>query len=72
MSRSRRKPWVTDGYKSSGRRQWFKNYANRVVRHAKEVPDGKAYKKLYCSYNICDYKWQIFPEDKSYDKITRK
>ena len=32
MSKSRRVPWITDGYKGSRRRQFFKNYANRVVR----------------------------------------
>ena len=57
MSRSYRKPWVTDGYKGSSRRQWAKRYANKKVRHAEDVPNGKAYRKFYESWNICDYKW---------------
>lgn len=31
--------------------------ANRKVRrHCMTVPSGKAYKKLFCSYIICDYR----------------
>lgn len=36
----------------------MKKYANRYVRrNYLIVPSGKAYKKLFCSYNICDYKF---------------
>ncbi len=36
----------------------MKKYANRYVRrNYLIVPSGKAYKKLFCSYDICDYKF---------------
>lgn len=50
MSRSYKK---TPGFKDSNR--WFKRYANKIVRRAKDVPDGKAYRKFGDSYAICDY-----------------
>ena len=28
-----------------------------AVRNATEVPNGSQYKKFYCSWNICDYRW---------------
>lgn len=51
MARSRRKnPGFCD--KTKG----MKKFANKVVRHTKDVPNGKAYKKLFCSYDICDWR----------------
>lgn len=36
----------------------MKKRANRYVRrNYLIVPSGKAYKKLFCSYDICDYKF---------------
>jgi len=58
MSRSYKKPYVKDGY-GSKRKRFRKNYANRVVRNSKNVPDGKAFKKFFCSYNICDYQFYV-------------
>ncbi len=72
MSRSRRKPWVKDGYKSGtpgrGRKRKSKRRANRTVRHSTSVPSGGAYKKEYCSWEICDYRWY---EPKN-EKLKRK
>lgn len=35
-----------------------KKYANRYVRrNYLEVPSGMAYKRLFCSWSICDYKF---------------
>jgi len=57
MSRSRRKPWVVDGYKGSKRKQFFKRYSNKQIRKIKDViSNGKAFKKHTDSYDICDYK----------------
>lgn len=28
-----------------------------AVRNATDVPNGSQYKKFYCSWNICDYRW---------------
>lgn len=36
----------------------MKQCANRYLRRNRlSVPSGKAYKKLFCSYNISDYKF---------------
>ena len=34
-----------------------KKQASLAVRRAVDVPNGKQYKKFYCSYNISDYAW---------------
>lgn len=57
MSRSYRKPWVVDGYKTSSHRQVAKRTANHKVRHTKNIASGKAYKKVFDSWNIVDYRW---------------
>lgn len=52
MARSyKRTPSFSDY--SPGRRI-EKRLASKAVRNAEDVPDGRWYKKLYCSYNICD------------------
>jgi len=61
MSRSYRKPYVTDGYKGSKRKQFCKKYANNVVSKTEDVPDGKAYRKFSNTYDICDYRWHESP-----------
>lgn len=36
----------------------MKQRANRHLRrNYLDIPSGRAYKKLFCSYNICDYKF---------------
>ncbi|MDD5651052.1 MAG: hypothetical protein PHF86_11655 [Candidatus Nanoarchaeia archaeon] len=57
MSRSYRKPWVTDGYKGSDRRQFFKRYSNKKIRRTEEIADGKAFKKVIDPWDISDYRW---------------
>ena len=57
MSRSYRKSWVTDGYTGSKRKQFFKRLANKVVRRSEEVPNGKAFKKFFDTWSICDYRY---------------
>ena len=64
MSRSYRKPWVTDGYKGSRTKQFNKREANKRIRNAKEVSDGKTYRKFYNPWDICDYKF--YAEGHSY------
>lgn len=53
MSRSYKKePWICD------RSPYNKNQANRRVRRYKrKLKDGRSYRKLYSSYDICDFKW---------------
>jgi len=36
---------------------WGKKEANRKVRRTKNIPDGKAYRKIFCSYDIHDDVW---------------
>jgi hypothetical protein len=63
MSRSYRKPYCTDGYKGSLRKQFFKREANKKIRNSEEVPDGKAYRKFYDPWNICDYHYFVPKEN---------
>lgn len=57
MSRSRRKNLIlTDGYGGKARKL-AKHRANRSVRKAKDISNGKAYKKEYETYNIIDWKF---------------
>lgn len=57
MSRSYKKnPWVTDH--KAGTTKDTKKFANKTVRHKKNLPSGKAaYRKVFESWNICDYKY---------------
>lgn len=53
MSRSYKKTPVC---KDQGTR-WMKCQASKAVRrYAEDIGDGGSYKKLFCSYNICDYR----------------
>ncbi len=56
MSRSYRKPVASDKY-GTGTKPFFKQKANKCVRKAEVIADGKAYKRFYSSYNICDYRF---------------
>ena len=52
MSRSRKKQW---GF--SSRNSFAKKQANKVVRRYKDnIENGGFYKKLYESYDICDFR----------------
>ena len=35
----------------------MKRLANKMVRKTFDIPSGNAYKKVFCSYNISDYKF---------------
>ena len=60
MSRSYKKnPYCTDNSSSKE----SKKFANKTVRHRKDIPSGGAYKKASESYNICDYKFYETWED---------
>jgi len=67
MSRSYKKhPFCTDGHRNST--QESKKCANKKVKHYKKgLPNGSAYKKLSCSYDIHDYisrwSWQEAKND---------
>jgi hypothetical protein len=56
MSRSYREPWCVDGYGTKRKRN-EKRRANRVIRKAKNVPSGRAYRKYIDQYQLCDYRY---------------
>jgi hypothetical protein len=53
MSRSYKKHNIVKDPSAKG----MKKYANKKVRRTKNVPNGKAYKKVFESWNISDYQW---------------
>lgn len=59
MSRSFKKVggWTDHG---RNRTRIEKRFASKKVRNTKEVSSGGSYKKLYCSYDICDYKFLYY------------
>jgi len=64
MSRSYREPWFVDGYGTKSKR-YMKRSANRAVRHAINLPNGKGYRKFFNPYDICDFRipynpWPIY------------
>lgn len=62
MSRSFKRPWVTD---YSGARSFFKREANKKIRNLSvedDIADGKSYRKYFESYTICDWKFRYDPD----------
>lgn len=63
MSRSiRHFPMVSDQQSGGKRVRDAKRSANRAVRVSEDVPNGKAYRKYSCSWDIVDYKC-YWPEE---------
>jgi len=57
MSRSYKKfPVIKESSRKSTRVKSGKQIANRAVRNQEVVPNGGSYKKVYCSWNISDYR----------------
>jgi len=53
MSRSYKKhPVYSDHWEG---KKFTKKWANRKIRHSKDIPNGKQYHKFYESWNIADY-----------------
>lgn len=42
------------------RNPFSKKTANKRVRKTEELSNGNSYKKVFCSYNICDHKFLFF------------
>lgn len=58
MSRSRKKTPIVKDYSTSNK--FYLRQANKKVRHYKgTISDGNEYKRLYCSWNICDHSCYI-------------
>ena len=61
MSRSRKKFPMVKCEKSC---KTGKHFASRRVRRYKgEISNGSDYKRLYCSWDICDYYFSVSEED---------
>jgi len=67
MSRSYRKPYAVDGYKSKWKAK-LKKQANRAVQQEREISNGGAYKKVYESWTICDYRFKLADTPKNRSK----
>jgi len=73
MSRSRSKNPISKDYRRNATK-FYKQLANKTVRkHRGCITDGKGYRKLYCSYNIHDFRFMEWdPENKWYELLKRK
>ena len=38
----------------------MKRFANKRVRHVKDIGNFSYYKKVFCTYDVCDYKSTYF------------
>ena len=75
MSRSYRKfPVIKDCCRTSKDRFKPKTYANRAVRRYNEMPTGKScfFKKIYCSWNISDYRFIFALDEKEFKRLWEK
>jgi hypothetical protein len=70
MSRSRKKVWGWTDHQSPYSKI-AKRYANKKVRHTEDIRSGGAYKKLFCSYDICDYKFLYFIINEAIEDANR-
>ena len=60
MSRSYRKnPVCKETNECRFSAKYGKHRANRAVRHHKNLPSYGAYKKAYCSWLICDFRFWL-------------
>jgi hypothetical protein len=59
MSRSYRKNFITQQSYRSKTPSFFKRLANRKARKDPDLPNGNGYRKVYETWNICDYKSEI-------------
>jgi len=66
MSRSYKEPWVTD---NGPHTKWAKRLANKKVRKfVKFLLNNTIYKKIFCSWDICDYKFYLPEKEEAYRK----
>lgn len=69
MTRSRKKPYYTDQNTASpGRGKQAKRDANKAVRKADDIADGKQYRKISDSWNISDWSFHCPKDKKAYRK----
>jgi len=70
MSRSRKKNPIEQHYsKSKSGTRYSKRLASKTVRrHKNEITNGNGYKKLFCSWDIHDFKGHDASDPKYYRK----
>lgn len=63
MSRSyKKRPFVKDHHARTTKEK--KRFANKTIRQDRDFDiSGSAYKKRYCSWEICDYHWRWTRKD---------
>ncbi len=71
MSRSYRKPYWTEGHGGQWRKI-AKRQASKRVRRARNVDDGSQFKRVYNSWNICDFKFREPDDSKRIWKVRSK
>lgn len=68
MSRSYKKTPISKDHTNG-----MKKFANKKVRKYKgEIEDGNSYKKIFCSYDICDWSFRETYSDYLKDKESYK
>jgi hypothetical protein len=69
MSRSRKSvPGWTDNGKH---RRSAKRYSNKRVRQTKDIPNGRAFRKVADTWNICDYRWLHFERPERFEDFCK-
>ncbi len=48
--------------------RYSKSLSSRAVRRTDKIADGGAYKKLFCSWEICDYRYDYNTDERSLRK----
>lgn len=67
MSRSRKKPFWTQGYKGVWRKS-AKKRANNKTKQVENIKNGNSYKKEFNSWDICDWSFHDPKNPKAYRK----
>ncbi len=65
MSRSYKRTPILQNTYGSNTKKWSKRQASKAVRkYTNYIAEGSAYKNIYCSWDICDYKirepWNVY------------
>lgn len=70
MARSYQK---VPGWTDNGRHtRYAKKQANKRVRRTDDISDGNAYRKVYCSWDICDYRFLEYNPEAYRLKLLQK
>ena len=74
MSRSYKKTIEVCKDNGGSYKKLAKKLANKRVRKTLDVPDGKCYRKVYSSWNLCDWRfwWSISDELQSEQTYYRE